>query len=144
MKIDRPTGDELAFVFDSWSRSFRKSPYAGCVPNSMWESVSRASMNEIVDRGAQVRVATVDLPDGTRRVMGYIVAEPQYKVIHWIYVKKDYRRKGIGWNLIRAVAAGEGLRERLAGWSYSHRTNASGWLNAIGVKWDATAARIKR
>lgn len=141
MRFDTPTPDELALVYDSWARSFRKSPYAGCVPNHLWDQVSRACMSEILNRGARVIVAVVDLPDGGRRVAGYSVSEPN--VLHWLYVKDDYRGFGYGREL---------LYKTVEGWNkapvYTHRTNAAqAFLERSSRRrwiWDPVHARTKR
>jgi hypothetical protein len=58
MEFSAPTAEEFDFVFDSWIRSFKKSPWAGCVSNAMWFDVQRSTIREILDRGAQVVVAS--------------------------------------------------------------------------------------
>lgn len=138
MQFDSPSADEFPFIFDSWARSFRKSPWAGCIPNHLYDQVSRADSAGIIDRGARVIVATSALPDGTRRVMGYSVSEPG--VLHWLFVKRDYRGMGLG----RRILA-ETTRAWPAGpWTYTHRTRASQRFLAAGWVWDDTPARVKR
>lgn len=159
MKIDAPNADEFAFIYDSWSNSFRNSPWAGVVPNDMWPEVSRRSMQEIVDRPSTiVRVAAVELEDGSRRVAGYYVAEPERKILHWLYVKRDYRGMEIGRALLRdalfshcdylspggAVKMLEDYSTPIGkGWVYTHRTNASAGYLPKCIKWDAVPARVK-
>jgi len=128
---------ELPFIFDSWSRSFRKSPWAGCVPNYLWEQVVRACATEILDRGAEVLVA---LAPGTeaRRVMGYSVAEPG--CLHWLYVKTDYRRLSIGRKLLDAAVQ---RWPADAPRTYSHRTRASAGFLGPSWRWDPVPARVK-
>lgn len=127
--------EELPFIFDSWSRSFRKSPWAGCVPNYLWEQVVRACATEILDRGADVLVALA--PGETRRVMGYSVAEPG--VLHWLYVKTDYRKLGIGRKLLSAATA----RWPVGPKTYSHRTRASVSFLGADWRWDPVTARVR-
>lgn len=138
-----PDETEYALIFDSWARAFQKSPWAGCVPNHKWDEVSRAGISEILDRGALVLVAYVPLEGGTRRVAGYIVAEPDRKILHWVYVKRDYRIDGlsVGTALVRQVVNGPK-------WLYTYRTHASEpflreVLGKWAPRWDATPARVK-
>ena len=42
--FDSPLADEWPLVFDTWARSFKKSPWAGCVPNHKYDDVSRAAI----------------------------------------------------------------------------------------------------
>ena len=150
MRFDTPTADELPLVYDAWARSFRKSPWAGCVLNKDWDSVSRNTIGEILDRGARVVVAVQDLTnsDGVvdaRRVMGYSVSEPREAVLHWLYVKDTYRRLGIG----RALLA-ETLRSfepEVPSWEYTHRTPSSErFFRACGhhLTHNPVPARVKR
>lgn len=139
MKFSTPTADELNLVYDAWANSFRKSMWAGTVPNQLWDTVSRATIGEILNRGARVTVATVDLPDeGARRVMGYSVSEPAKRVLHWVYVKRDYRGMGVGSALLADV-----LADDVSPWTYSHRTNASSRFLGKQFSHDPTTARVK-
>lgn len=141
MQFDSPMADEFPLIFDSWSRSFKKSPWAGCVTNDMWDQVSRKTMTDIIDRGARILVAHVELPEGKRRVMGYSVSEPSKCVLHWLYVKKDFRDTALGVQV-------ELLRRTVQDWPidhywiYTHKTRSSERL-LHGWTWDPTLARIK-
>lgn len=143
-KFDYADADELPLVFDSWSKSFKKSPWAGCIPNHLYPEVSRAGISEILDRGAKVLVAYIDLPDGARRVMGYSVSEPEKKILHWLFVKRDYRMPGwqVGTALLdRTLAmAGEG---RLEQWTYTYRTPASAKFLGPFFTHDPAPARVR-
>jgi GNAT superfamily N-acetyltransferase len=142
MEFSSPTADEYDFLYDSWILSFKKSPFAGCVPNSLWFDTQRATIREVLDRGATVLVASTPISGreaeypAVRRVMGYVVAEPAHKVLHWLYVKNDYRGMGIGSALLRAVSpSGE--------WEYSHRTKASAGFLGSRFHWNPVTARVK-
>lgn len=140
MRFDVPTADELPLVFDSWARSFRKSPYAGCIPNHLYDSVSRACIGEILDRGARVIVAAVDLEGGGRRVAGYSVSEPSISVLHYLYVKADYRLGGHVERELRDHTLAAFDPEATP--RYTHRTPAlerllRGWVH------DPVPARVK-
>lgn len=138
MQFDTPRADELPLIYDSWARSFRKSPYAGCVPNHLWDQTSRACISEILMRGARVIVLVTPVEGSdVRRVIGYSVSEPG--VLHWLYVKDDYRGQGFGRQLLaETVKPWPGSR-----WYYTHRTNAS--VNFLGryFTWDPLPARMK-
>jgi len=141
MTFDSPNADEFPLIFDSWARSFEKSPYAGCIRNCDYDQVSRAGMTEIVDR-ARVVVAVQLTPNGQRRVMGYSVSEPDRKVLHYIYVKRDFRGMGVGRSLRRDVCPDADLKS----WRYTYRTNASERFLRVGgnaMRWDTVPARVK-
>jgi GNAT superfamily N-acetyltransferase len=138
MQFDNPTAEELPLVFDAWASSFKKSPYAGVIPNHCYDEIARVAISEILDRGAKVVVAVQPLPDGTRRVMGYSVSEPAKKILHWLYVKKDFRGMKIGRAILReTVDPGE------PGWRYTFRTKASARFLGPGFQWDPVPARIR-
>lgn len=134
-QFDAPNAEEYAFVFDSWASSFRKSPWAGCVPNHLWDQVSRACIGELLNRSLVV-VAYRELADGTRRIMGYSVSEPG--VLHWLYVKRDYRGMGVGKRLLEFTTAGW---EQFA---YTHQTRASRKFLGQKWHWDPVLARIRK
>lgn len=139
MTIEPPRADEFAFIFDSWARSFRKSPWAGCVPNHLWDQVSRECAKGLLDRGARVLVAVTPIegrPD-ERRVMGYSISEPGRKILHWLYVKEDFRDMGVGAALLEATCPGD------EEWIYTHRTKAASRFLGPRFRWDSVPARTK-
>ena len=117
-----PTADEWPLIFDSWARSFRNSPWAGVVRNCDYQTVSRAAMSEIVDAGARVVVLVNATESGERRVIGYSVSDPKRSIIHYVYVKRDWRGLGAGRELRRDIVSDA----ELASWSYTYRTSACG------------------
>lgn len=140
MRFDAPTADEFPLIFDSWANSFRKSPWAGCIPNHLYDVTSRATIDGILNRGARVNCAVVDLEIG-RRVLGYSVSEPSRGILHWLYVKRDYRKMGVGTSLLECVLEtipdGTPLR-------YTHRTPASArFLGDAPWEHDPVPARTK-
>ncbi len=133
-EFDYPQPEEYPLIFDTWARSFRKSPWAGCVPNHLWDQVSRACIGELLTR-SRVIVAVKNLPEG-RRVMGYSVSEPG--VLHWLYVKNDFRGLGIGRSLLELTTSG---------WDqyvYTHQTRASRKFLGTRFHWDPVPARIRK
>ncbi len=142
MRFDAPTPDEFPLIYDAWAQSFRKSPWAGCVPNHLWDQVSRACASEILSRGARVIVAVQDLEDGTRRVLGYSVSEPDIRTLHWLFVKRDYRRTvGVGRALLAETVKDWDASKR---WTYTHRTASAPRFLGTSFSWDPVPARVKR
>jgi len=85
MQFDIPTAEEFPLIFDSWARCWMRSPWAGCVRNCDWDTTTRATASEIIDRkGTRVTVLYTVTPEGVRRVMGYSVSEPARHVLHWL------------------------------------------------------------
>ena len=133
-----PTADEMALIYDSWVKSFRKSPWAGVIPNNLYEATQRATIQGILARGASIQVALAPRVPGIfegRRVMGWICTEPAIETLHFWYVKDDFRKKGIGKALL-AEATGKWFQPR-----YTHRTRASELLPKR-FRWDPVPARV--
>lgn len=135
--------DEYKFIYDSWANSFRKSPWAGCVPNHLYDQVSREAARSILDRGAVVLVAVTPIagqeeqfPE-VRRVMGYSVSEPDRNVLHWLYVKDDFRGMGVGRELLEKTCRID------EDWTYTFRTRASSKFLGPRFRWDPVRARVK-
>ena len=79
--------------------------------------------------------------------MGYSVSEPSKRVLHWLYVKRDYRGMGVGTQLLEATcppySGASGERGHSPGWRYTYRTKASTRFLGEGFIWDPVPARVK-
>lgn len=135
MEIVAANPDEYNLVVDAWARAYRRSPWAGTVPNKLWAEVSRTMIGGAIDSGAVVLAAVVTLEDGTRRVAGYSVSDPDNKVLYWIYVKRDFRRLGVGKRLLAETCKGDG-------WRYTCRTSASSRFLGPAYRWDPVPLRV--
>lgn len=136
IQFDSPNEDELKFILDSWSSSYRKSVYAGTVPNNLWQEVIRASITQLVGRSnCNTIVARVG-----DRVMGYAVAEPG--ILHWLYVKKDFRRLGIGRCLLNAITLPWPAEVKKFP-RYTHNTYGAQRFLPKWWKWDPIPARVQ-
>jgi GNAT superfamily N-acetyltransferase len=113
--------DDEQFLYRTWLDSLR-------LTGSMYRSVRdrvffayyRRVITGLLDRGAQVLVAAeADSPV----IFGCLVAEPlvnvddRQGVLHWVYVKSNWRRLGIATRLIEA----SGIDPNKA--YYTHRTS---------------------
>lgn len=140
MQYGPPEENEWPLIFDSWARSWMKSAWSGTFRNCDWDELSRKASSEIIDRpSTRVTVAYTFTDKNVRRVAGYVVYEPGIKVIHWLYVKRDFRGHGVARDLLREVLGSTAMPE----WKYTHRTNACSRLfrNMIHDKSYACAKR---
>lgn len=81
---DDKDADET-FIMDSWLRCLRRSPDSE-LPDSVFFPAYRLVAHTLL------RSATVEIvcpPDSPGTILAYIVYDPG--VVHWVYVKKDYR-----------------------------------------------------
>lgn len=89
---------DLGFVVDSWLRSYRTAPESSGTSNDLYFNGMRARVGRIAER-AKVLVAC--LPTDAARLLGFICYEAssdasfEQLVAHYIYVKRDVRRRGI-------------------------------------------------
>ena len=130
-KLVPAEADEIPFIVDAWARSFRDSPWAGCISNEHYQEAQRATINDLLARGAR---ATVAVPtEGPRRVCGFVAFEAP-DIIHYVYTKRWARKRGLANSMI-SFAAPNGGR-------FSFRTPSSEFLLRRGFKWNPIPARV--
>lgn len=143
IEVSYPTSDEFKFIIDSWSSSFRKSKFAGVIPNNLWMETQRATISQIMLReqcDILLAIAPRTSEEQPRRIMGYIVGEPG--ILHWVYTKKDFRRLGIGSSLLQELLS-KWPRTQRAHPRFTHRTDSSYRFLDRSWKWDPIPARVK-
>lgn len=125
--------EDLNFILDGWIRSWRTSPWAGCVPNNMIWEVTRSTVAGLMTRGATIDVAEVDNSEGEPRLVGFICHEGG-RYLHYLFVKRNgFRGFGIGSLLLNYAFDEPGI--------FTHRTPACNWLLNNGWRWDPIPAR---
>src|SRR5436309_249818 len=97
----RPGTDaDWPFVFATWLRCYRySSAFAKPIPEEVFFRFHHAVIQRILSRGASLRIA--HLADEPGVILGYLVTEPG--VVHFVYVKKPFRRNGIARSLFRGT-----------------------------------------
>jgi hypothetical protein len=122
---------DLSFIFDSWLRSWRNSPWAGCIPNNEYYPMTRSAIEQLVGRGAEFKVAC--LKADPERILGWICHEltgPD-AVVHYLYVKDPYLTLGIGDALVASIPG-----NKPGFYTYRYRQvseacqHAAGWRHA--------------
>ncbi len=132
--FDKAAPDEIKFIVDAWVRSFRDSPWAGCIGNDKYQEVMRERVNGLLARGVQCTVAFPDIVgEGPRRLLGFVATE-QPDLLHYIYVKRGARRMGLASRLIEEYAPHRGR--------FTFRTPASDMLFRRGYVWTPVPARL--
>lgn len=87
--------DDLSMVFDSWLKSWRTSKWAGTVPNHLYYATQRACIEDLLLRGAQVKIVH---PSGhPDTILGWACAEEKEgkTVLHYLYVRDAFMGFGI-------------------------------------------------
>jgi hypothetical protein len=97
------TPADVPFILDSWMKSWRKSPWAGTLPNNRFFAITRESIEQLIARGSTFEVASSHTkPD---HILGWIChelttdSEPR-TVIHYLYVKDPYLKSNIARTLV--------------------------------------------
>ena len=135
------TADDRRFVADSWIRSYRTAHAAGMILYDDWPIVMERSIRRVIAREG-CRVVVAYRPGETDRnadLYGWIAAEPEARLVHYAYVKKNFRRLGIARGLFRAV--GIDPRSRF---DHTCKTEVLGDLRRAfpGARWRPLVARI--
>lgn len=107
---------DISFIFNTWLKSYRKSRITEGIENPIYFNEHHKVIEDLLKR-CDVVVASAS--DDSSIVYGYMVfeiIEGQF-VIHWAYVKNDFRELGI-FNAMQEVA---GRDKEILG-CYTHRT----------------------
>lgn len=131
MKIKKMEAEYVPFLFNSWLMSFKKSKFAGVVTNKQYFATYRATIEDLISRGAEVLFA-VD-PNNESRILGWICFEEN--CLHYIYVKDPYLTWGVADKLMDA----SGLSSN-AHYTFKYRQVEAALPNGI---WTPEIARRK-
>lgn len=98
----RPAGpDDIMEVIKWWIGSFRKSKWAGCIPNNKFPEVQGEIIKQLITRGSKCLLAVN--PDSPSQKLGFVVTEKTSlgePVVHFLFVKDIYRQKGVAKSLL--------------------------------------------
>lgn len=110
---------DFKLVMDSWSKSWRESPWAGAIPNNRFHAVFTDAVAQLVERGAQFVVLCAAANED--QIIGWACYElvRDGTALHYLYVKDPFRRRGLGAELVQAVKEAHGTSDRTF---YTHRT----------------------
>lgn len=95
-KIRPARKEDINFIFDSWLKSWRKSRYAGVIPNHLYYATYRATIESLVARGAELKVACH--PSNEDHILGWSCTEVTsdgFSVVHYLYVKDCFFNLGV-------------------------------------------------
>ncbi len=130
-----PTPSDLKYIRDTWLSSYRTSPYAGVVPNNLYDNVYSETIDQLILRG--MRFVVVANPANPALMLGWLAYEvdcatsqdltrssprrDQY-VVHFIFVKPTYRRLGVASQALASVGISG------ASFFYTFKTSSSKYL----------------
>lgn len=116
--IIKPGGDwSYNFMVSAWSKSFKKSLYAGVIPNHLYHSVMKEMIDGLIARGMLSLV--ICNKDNQDQILGFIAFEVENKyILHYIYTK--YAVRGLGFAKLLTQAA-----KLPNNYIYTHKTRHS-------------------
>lgn len=132
--------DDIPFLTNSWLESYRHSPQIRGVPNSVYFYYHHKVLEELLTR---CTVLVCCYPDRPSQILGYICAElfDTALVVHYVYVKKTFRKLGIGKSLVQEILNTEKPPAVL----YTHKTKdmfpiekklrQQGWIHHPYMLW---------
>lgn len=86
--------EDLPLVYNSWLKQYRNSPFTTGMGNDLYFTQHRKVISAILKR-SEVRVACD--PNDSNTVYGWACGESyDTPLIHFLYVKKDFRGSGLG------------------------------------------------
>jgi len=112
--------DDLHFIMAAWLNSYRRSQWAGVVPNNMYHKTHRELITQLLARGMFLIVA-VNKED-TDQILGFVAAEKSNKgiaVVHYVFVKDEFRRNGLATKLLSVL----GVESNGGSFLYTFRTS---------------------
>lgn len=101
---------DINFVYSSWLRSLRQgSAYYRSIPHKIYFKAHEASIKNTLTESSVVIASPVSEPE---IIVGYLVWEDRsdrYVVLHYCYVKKEFRRMGLATHMINSIAGDRDL-----------------------------------
>ena len=103
VEIRRARKSDIPFITSSWLKSNRYGYFAQSVPNTVYYHKHHKILEEIIPESV-VRVAcNHEDPD---QILGWMCADvvDTAMVIHYVYVKKSFRKFGLATRLVKTMA----------------------------------------
>jgi len=98
--------EDLAFVYNSWLKQYRNSPFTVGMGNDLYYSQHRRVIDAILNK-SDIKVIC-DAED-TNKIYAWACGEKfDTPLMHFIYVKRDYRGKGLSKMLLSEFGWEEG------------------------------------
>lgn len=116
------TEADLRFIRSSWFDSYWNSSAKKKIEGVVYRTEMRASIERLLKRSRVIVAYFSEVPD---EVLGWCAFE--FDTCHYVYVKGDYRRQGIGKGLVPPSIV-----------YYSHATDASGkkFTDSVNMKFN--------
>ena len=109
---------DLPLVLESWTGTWKRSDWAGCVQNHTFDEVHRATILALIQRGARVLVlANPDRPEQVLAWVCFELRDGDLPAVHYVFCKRPFRCKGLATTLLASVGIEKGR------FVYTHKTH---------------------
>lgn len=97
---------DAPFIIHSWLTSFREGDFNAGIPNTIYYHTHHKIVTSILSRAT---VLVLCMPDAPEVLFGYICVEACDNgiIIHYIYVKNDFRKSRLASRLLQEVLDAE-------------------------------------
>lgn len=101
IRIRAASQEDVAFIFNSWLKSYRNSHFSRYIDNTVYYSEHHKLIERLVSDNQVLIACNTEDPN---QLYGYICAGrvDNFLVVHYIYVKHSFRNLGIGKQLLNA------------------------------------------
>lgn len=115
-----PRHDEATpFIASCWKQSYwRGSPWGQWLPWQEFKNGHGPVIERLLSRSKASIARVNDINEDDREYMGFVVWQEKPAAVHFVYVKPDFRRLGIGQALLHSTS----LPTDLAGVRITHAT----------------------
>lgn len=93
--LREPKKTDIPFIYQTWLNSFRYDSWSKATAKSVFFDHYKLVIDEILSNS---KTLIACLPEDEDIILGYLVYESQ--IIHYIFVKNDFRKYGIAANLV--------------------------------------------
>ena len=116
VEVREATPDDRGFIVQAWLRGYQRSPEVEVLTGPEYSPAQRDLINRILARGQAWIIFNREIPT---QYFGFVVSERdsslEVAVVHWVYVKKEFRDLGLARALLlRATGAAKTIY-------YTHR-----------------------
>ena len=116
--------DDLAFIFNSWLKSYRFSHFGEKITNTIYFEDHHRLIEKILNNS---KVLIACNPSDSSQLYGYAVVgeDDGILIVHFLYVKHTFRNMGIGKTLLDAVGHSSDVAS-----VYTHHTRMADKLSS--------------
>lgn len=82
---------DINFIYSTWLKSYRQSSWAEMMPNSVFFSQHAEIIKQIIARPT-TSITIICNPEDEEQVYGYLVSEANHSILHFAYIKYNYRK----------------------------------------------------